>query len=526
MKVFRQLFCLIVLPALAGGQVNVTTYHNDNARTGQNTHETVLTLANVNKTSFGKKFSQKVDGYVYAQPLYQSKVAIPGKGTHNVVYVVTEHDSIFAFDADSNAGANASPLWKTSLIDPAHGISSVPSGDTACNDLVPEIGITSTPAISAAMGTMYVLAKTKENGQYVQRLHALDVTTGQERSRSPVVIQATVSGTGDGSVNGKISFDPLRAGQRAGLLLQNGLVYITWASHCDIGPYHGWVMAYDVTTLKQVGVQNTTPNGGLGGIWQSGAGPAGDATFVYLATGNGTFDLDSGGVDSSDSILKLGRPSGGVVPLKDYFTPFNQAALNNGDTDLGSGGVLLLPNQTGPHKHLLVQAGKEGSIYLINRDNLGHYNPNNNNQTVQFLPTVVGGLWSMPAWWNNNLYIGGAGDGIHQFVFHPSTGLLATASASQTVTLFSFPSATPSISSNGTTQGIIWALNTDAAQAKGPAVLHAYDAMNLANELYNTEQRPGRDRPGAAIKFTVPTIANGKVYVGAEQQISVYGLLP
>ena len=520
-------FAILVLFVLTcagrvAAQVNVTTYHNDNARSGVNVKETILTPANVNSKAFGRKFIQLVDGAVYAQPLYLSNVAIPGNGTHNAVYVATENDTIYAFDADSNAGTNAQPLWKTAFAHPPQ-VTAVPSGDTGCTDLVPKIGITSTPVIDVPSQTIYVVAKTKEGGQYFQRLHALDVTTGAERTGSPVEIKATVKGTGDGSVNGKITFDPLKHGQRPGLLLQNGLVYITWASHCDNTPYHGWVMAYNKSTLKQNAVLNTTPNGGLGGIWQSGAGPAADSQSVYFATGNGTFDVDqTGGLDYGDSILRIGGPNGGSFPVKDFFTPFDQDFLNNTDSDLGSGGVVLLPDQTGPHKHLLIEAGKEGSIYLIDRDMMGGYNPNNNSQIVQFLPTVVGGLWSMPAFWNNNLYLGGSGDNLHQFAFDPVGGKLSTTPIFQTATFFNFPSTTPSVSSNGTSNGIVWALSTDTS----PAILHAYDATRIDKELYNTSQKAGRDTPGQPVKFAVPMIANGKVYVGTQNRLAVYGLLP
>jgi hypothetical protein len=521
--------CLAVLTLIiansAFGQVSVTTYHNDNSRSGQNTSETVLAPANVNVNQFGKLFSQAVDGYVYAQPLYLPNVSIPGKGTHNVVYVATEHDSVYAFDADSTSGGNSSPLWRTSFIDPAHGITTVSSADVGCSDLVPEIGITSTPVIDTGTGTLYVVAKTKENGSFVQRLHALDVATGAEKFGGPIVIRARVRGTGDGSRNGIIKFDALREGQRPGLLLQNGNVYIAWASHCDIGPYHAWVTTYDIATLAQTGVWNSTPNGGLGGAWQSGAGLAGDATFnAYLATGNGTFDANLGGRDFGDTVLKLRPPALNRLRVADWFTPYNQQQLNNEDADLGSGGVLLLPDQNGPHAHLLVQAGKEGTVYLIDRDNMGHFNPNNNDQIVQSLDGAVGGMWAMPAWWNNNVYFGGAGDYLKMFTFNTNTGLLSASPDSESGTFFGYPGPTPSISANGTSSGIAWALQTDAYNS-GSTILHAYDATDLSKELYNSAQNSTRDDAGGAVKFTVPTVANGKVYVPAVKQLSVYGLL-
>jgi hypothetical protein len=513
----------VFLPGYA--QVSVTTSRNDNGRTGQNTSETVLTHTNVKVSRFGKLFSQNVDGYVYAQPLYLPNVNIPGKGTHNVVYVATEHDSAYAFDADNNTGSNASPLWQTSFINPSQGITTVSSGDVSCTDLIPEIGVSGTPVIDASTGTIYMVAKTKEQGRIVQRLHALDVTTGAEKFGGPVVINARAPGTGDGSQNGRVKFDALREGQRAGLLLQNGNVYIAWASHCDIGPYHAWVLSYNASTLAQTGVWNSTPNGGLGGVWQGGIAPAGDATFnTFVATGNGTFDINQHGRDFGESIVKLAPPSGNRLKPTDYFTPFDQDDLNNGDVDLGSGGVVLLPDQTGPHKHLLVEAGKEGTIYLIDRDHMGHYNPNDNSQIVQSLDRAIGGVWGAPAWWNNNVYFGGSGDYLKLYPFDPVSGLLATSPASESPTFFGYPGPSPSISANGVANGIVWALQTDPYPS-GSAILHAYDATNVSTEFYNSQQSPARDDPGGAVKFAVPTVANGKVYVPALKKLSVFGLL-
>jgi hypothetical protein len=515
------LLAAFFLTCVASAQVAVTTQHNDNYRTGQNTSETILTPANVNTTKFGKLFSQTVDGYVYAQPLYVSKVNIPGKGTHNVVYVATEHDSVYAFDADNKSGANASPLWHVSFINPGAGINVVTSGDVSCSDLVPEIGITGTPAIDLSTKTMYLTAKTKENGKFVQRLHALDITSGAEKFGGPLIIQAQFNGTADGG--NKVTFDPFREAQRAGLLVQNGLVYISWASHCDIGPYHGWVLAYDAQTLQQKGVWNATPNGVLGGFWQAGAGIAEDSrNLLYIASGNGTFDKNQvGGKNYGDSIIKLGFNLNGKLIAKDYFTPHDEQFLENTDTDLGSGGVLLIPDRPGKiHPYLLVQAGKEGTIYLTNRNRMGKFNPNDDSQIIQNLPGAVGGMWGMPAFWNNKVYFGGVGDNLKMFSFDPVAGLLSTTPVSNTLTFFNYPGTTPSISANGATNGIVWALQTD----HNPAVLHAYDATHLSTEFYNTTQNATRDNPGSAVKFTVPTIANGKVYVPAQKQLSVYGL--
>jgi hypothetical protein len=520
------IFLGLALPAAA--QVNVIMQHNDRLRSGANLSESILTPASVNSTTFGKKFAYTVDGYVYAQPLYLSQVNIPKLGLHNVVYVVTEHDSVYAFDADSNSGANSAPLWKTSLTNAANGVTTVSSGDAGCGDLVPEIGITGTPAIDPVAKTIYFVAKTKEKGTFVQRLHALDATTGLERPNSPVEIQATVAGTGAGSVNGQISFDSLTEGQRPGLLLMSGVVYIGWASHCDRGPYHGWLLGYDKKTLKQVAVFNSTPNGGLGGFWASGSGLAGDAAAnaIFAVTGNGTFDANNSGLDYGESILRLDRASGSFG-VSDFFTPNNAQSLNNGDTDLGSGGVLLLPNGPAgvPHQQLLIESGKQGSIYLVDRNAMGHFNSKNNSQIVQFIPFALGNVFSMPAWWNNRVYFGGSGDNLKVFNFDPQGRKLVTSPSSQSPSPFGPPGTTPSISAKGNTNAIVWALQTDAYASNGPAVLHAYNALNLATELYNSNQKASRDALPGAVKFAVPTIANGKVYVGTQQQLTVFGLL-
>jgi len=517
-------FCSLAALFPAHAQVNVTTHHNDNARDGQNLSETILAPANVNASQFGRLFVQPVDGYPYAQPLYVSNLSIAA-ATHNVVYVATEHDSVYAFDADSNAGANATPLWHVTFINPAAGITTLNSQDVQCTDIDSEVGITGTPVIDLTSGTLYVVAATKENGAFFQRLHALDISSGAEKFGGPVIIQAAVAGTGDGSSAGQIAFDPLMNNQRPGLLLLNGLVYIAWASHCDNTPFHGWVMAYDAQSLQQTALWNSTPNGSDGGVWQSGAGPAADSGgSVYLSTGNGTFDLNAGGTDAGDTILRFGPSQGAAIPILDYFTPYNQASLAASDTDLGSGGVLLLPDQppASPHPHLLVGIGKQGSLYLVDRDAMGHFNASGDTQIVQWLPSLFGGLWGTPAFWNNTLYVGAANDALQAFSFNANgSGTLSTSPVSATPEAYGYPGPTPSISANGNNNGIVWA---SEATANFSTILHAYDATNLANELYNTSQN-GQQSPGPPVKFVAPTIANGKVYVNTASQLAVYGLL-
>ncbi len=515
------LVCLLMQAADAATGVNVLTYHNDNARTGQNLKESILTPTNVSSGNFGKLFTQAVDGYVYAQPLVVTKLKIPNQGVHDVVFVATEHDSVYAFDANSNLP----PLWQVSFINPGAGITTVSSDDLGCGDLVPEVGITSTPVIDLGSRTIYVLAKTKEvttNGTtFYHRLHALDLTTGAEKFGGPTVIQASVPGNGDGNDgNGNVPFDALRQFNRAALLLEKGVVYIGSAAHCDIGPYHGWLIGCSAKTLKINTYFNTTPNGGLGGIWQGGGGPASDAGGnVYAETGNGTFDPQANCY--GDSFLKFSATK--ALKLADYFTPYNQQALSDADADLGSGGLMLLPDEAGnkARRHLLVGAGKEGTIYLVNRDKMGHFNADSN-QVVQTLQSAIGGSFDTPAYFNKHIYYLGVGDVLKAFAITNSQ--INPTPTSQSTMSFGFPGATPSISANGTKNGIVWALQNDGYESSSPSILHAYDASNLAQELYSSANIPDRDNPGGAVKFSVPTIANGKVYVGAEYAVSVYGL--
>jgi len=518
---------LLVVAAAAPCQVNVVTYHYDNARTGQNIHENLLTPDKVNQGTFGKLFSQPVDGQIYAQPLELQKVQIPGKGQHNVVYLATEHDSVYAFDADSNSGTNASPLWQDSFIDPANGITPIPSSDAGTDFIYPEIGITSTPVIDTSSGTMYLLAATKENGTYFQRLHALDVASGIEKFGGPVIIRATVPGTGWGSVNGKVSFDPLREHQRVALMLSQGVMYTGWGSHGKEStyPYHGWVMGYDARTLAQMGVFNDTPNGGQGGIWASGGGLAADNLGnLYVLTGNGTFDLDSGGFDYGETFIKLSPNS--LTPT-DYFTPYNEADLSNRDKDLGSGEPLIIAAASATAvPQLAVGAGKGGTIYLVNVRHMGGFN-DAHNQNLQTIDNAFAGhgMYSSPAFWQDKLYFCASNDVLRVFQF--SGGLISPDPIATSTHTFQAPGLTPVISAKGAANGIIWALEYikgDMEGYGGPAVLHALDA-STAVELYNSNQAGTRDVPGNSLHFATPIVANGKVYLGTANELDVFGAL-
>jgi hypothetical protein len=555
----------------------VFTYHNNLARDGANLQEYALTGTSVSTATFGKLFSCPVDGAVYTQPLWVPGLTIGG-GTHNVIFVATQHDSLYAFDADASPCVT---YWKANLLDTLHGGT---NGETPIiwndvgncyGDIYPEVGVTGTPVIDPATATIYLVSSSEVGtaggncsynaGTFYRRLHALDLTTGSEKFNGPVAIAASVPGVGDGSVGGMVSLDLQKHHQRSGLALAGGTVYVSWAAHEDAGPYHGWLLGYAASDLSLASVFNTTPNGGLGGIWAGGGAPALDGTGdVYISTGNGVFDANSATApfnDYGDSILRLHPASGGTANgtgfnLAGWFTPDDQATLAQNDTDLGSGGVLLLPDQTVGPTHLLVQLGKEGVVYLIDRDNMGGYVPTNN-QIVQHFPATTGEFLGSPAFWNNGLYLAGSYDALRVYKFDPSTGIFPCApqpcspvSASQTNSGFPYVDPTPSISSQGASNGIVWAIDARLygyaspnaaggvncspgpnvpvpAACTGPAVLHAYNATNLATELWNSTQAPNnRDRAGNAVKFVPPTIANGHVYVSTRTEIDVYGLLP
>ena len=502
---------------LSGSTADVLTYHNDNDRTGQDLDETTLTPANVNASSFGKLFTDPVDGYVYAEPLTTANLAIPGQGTHNVVFVATEHDSVYAFDAD-HPGA---PLWHVSFINPAAGVTTVPATADYQLDMYPEVGITGTPVIDPATGTLYVIAETQVAGPSgthdVDTLHALDITTGAEKFGGPQVIATSVRGKGIGQgPKGVVAFNADDELQRPALLLSKGVVYSAYGSLGDYGPFHGWIIGNSASTLKTVATFNDTPNGSEGGIWMSGGGLAADAAgSIYAQTGNGTFNPKSGGY--GDSIIKLNHS----LKVTDYFTPSNQAALSAQDKDLGSGGPILAPDQPGKVPHVLVGGGKDGTLFTVNRDKLGHYTTKPNPS----VSVMASGhpVFSVPAYYNGSVYITSVGDVLKQYSL--ANGALG-GPVSQTTASFGYPGATPAVSADGDTSGIVWALqNSGTRGAPGQSVLHAYDATNVGRELYNSNQAGTRDQSGLAVKFTVPTVSNGKVYVGTQGGLTAYGLL-
>jgi len=491
----------------------VFTYHYDNARDGQNLNESVLSPSNVNSKTFGKIFSRSVDGEVYAEPLYVNAVEIPKVGTREVVYVATEHDSVYAFDA---SGARAKPFWKTSFIDPEKRITTMPWRSVDSTNIFPEIGITGTPVIDQTTNTLYLSAETVDRGQVLQRLHALDIATGQEKFGGPVYITATVQGIGAGNDgNGNIDLTPQIANQRCGLALYNGIVYVAFASHGDKGLYHGWLLGYDASTLQQVSAFATTPNGLQGGIWMSGGAPMiDDEGNVFVVAGNGSFDAQS---DYGDSLLKLGSAGTSSFGVIDFFTPFDQEALDALDIDFGSSGVIALPDQNTTPEHLAFTGSKEGTLYVIDRDNMGGFHAGDDSQIVQSIIGQTTHLLSTPAYFNGMVYVAGLSDNLKAFSF--KNGQFSVLPVSQSSMMFQ-GGATPVVSADGTQNGIVWAIEN----AKS-AVLCAFDATDLGNELYNSSTRKIRDATTTYVKFTVPTVANGRVFVGSKNRLTVFGLL-
>lgn len=557
-----------LLVAAAGAQTftGVLTQHNDVSRTGQNLTETVLTPENVTSSMFGKVFSFAVDGQMYAQPLYVPNVTLPKGGVHNVVYLVTENDSAYAFDAD---GKSTSPLWHVSYINPATGITPVPCGtdgsttDISCN-IFPYYGITGTPVIDPTTDTMYFVVRTAETvsgiTNYYQRLHAVDITSGAEKFGGPVAIQASVPGTGSGSVGGTVNYSPLADIQRAGLALVNGTVYIGWA-----GAQHGWIMGYNAATLEQTEVFNTAPNAVLGGVWQTGNGLVADsAGNLYVPIGDALFDANTGGPDYGDTLLKLTpNPATVSFDVADYFTPMDQLCRQGNDLDLGSAGPILLPTQGGSVPNELLVIGKSGTgisgttcdtadVYLLNLDDLGEYNPTQDQVIEKLTDPAVGnaqGFWSSPAFWQGTENASGTSGTSYVYMAGTSTlrggnggapldqyelnGVTGTETAQLTLLASStntFPQgSTPSVSSNGATNGIVWAIeridSLDQQPGDLPAILWAYNATTLAKLYSSSDKTNGRDQMGCANKFQTPTIANGRVYAATQTQLDVFGLL-
>jgi hypothetical protein len=536
----------------------VYTYHNDLARDGANTHEYVLTPANVNAGSFGKVFSCSADGAIYAQPLWVANLTVSG-AAHNVVFVATQHDSLFAFDADASP---CSKLWSVSLIDAAHGgtanESPVPSSGTGAlvgngaGDLTPEVGITGTPVIDPARAILYVVSKSMSPGgaTFYQRLHAIDLASGAEKPGSPVAIAATFPGAGDGGTT--VTFNPKTQNQRAALAFVNGTVYVAWGSHEDKGPFYGWLMGYryDGTTLARSNVLNAAPDGGDAGIWMSGSAPAADAAGnLYVLTGNGSFNAANAAPpnrDYGDSFLQLSP----ALSVLQYFTPTNQQSDRTYNNDFGAGGATVLAELPAGSlvRHLAVAGGKDGNLYVLNLDALDGFGDQHAWQQLSvgtegdLNADTPGVIFCTPAIWNNQLYLAGAIQPLSSYAFSPSTAKLSAQGT--TAGAFGYPGTTPSISATGTSNGIVWALDnsqycTAESTGCGPAVLHAYDANNLAKELWNSALSSA-DAAGNAVKFVVPTIANGKVYVGTRGnniggalgststagELDVYGLKP
>jgi hypothetical protein len=499
--------------------VDVTTYKNDLSRSGQNLAESTLTLTNVAAATFGLLRLLPVDGRVDAQPLYLSALSAAGH-TFNTVFVATEHDSVYAFDSDSGA-----ILWHASLL----GTGEMPSDNRGCIQVSPEIGITSTPVIdrtAGAHGTIYVVAMSIDgSSNYHQRLHALDVATGAELLNGPVEVSASFPGAGTATS----SFDAKSYEERAALLLSNGTIYTSWTSHCDNAPYGGWIIAYAQSSLTRNGVLNIAANSSAGpAIWMAGGGPAVDASGnIYLLSANGAFEtaLDGNGFPSSqdygNSFIKISNAGAGLGVL-DYFTMSNEVAESNSDQDLGSGGELLLPDMmdsTNTVRHLMVGAGKDGNIYIVDRDAMGKFSASSNNNYQTLNGVLPGGIWSTPAYFNGTVYYGDVSGTLKAFAI--SSAKLGAAPQSQSATQFIYPGTAPSVSANGSANGIVW-----AHENASTAVLHAYDATNLAHELYNSNQAAAnRDQFGTGNKYITPTVADGKVFVGTTNAVAVFGLL-
>jgi len=513
---------IVVLLSPAPALSQITTSQYDNMRTGATLNEKTLTPVNVNAKEFGKLGAFKVDGAVYAQPLFIPGVEIPGEGKHNVLFVATEHDSVYAFDAERPGDP---PLWQVSFLDAKHNITTISADEVQCPFIRPEVGITSTPVIDLKTGTLYVLARSKvrhafADDEYSQSLHALAITTGVEKFGGPKTITASVSGRGRGAQNGQVRFDPLFENPRSSLLLTNNAVYLTWASSCDVGPYHGWIMAYDPQTLAHKAVLNVTPDGEQGGIWTSDTGPAADSDGnIFIPVANGTFNAASGGRDYGDSELRL-RLENSEIVVRDYFSPYNQQEMSDSDADLGSSGPTLLPDQPGPHRHLLLQPTKSAELYVIDRDGMGQFHADGD-AVVQRIRMAGGGYGAM-AYWNGHVFFACDNDFLRDYAIKNGKLILNKYSS----TKFLNPGATPSISGSGKKDAIVWAVATRNWNGPDrPAVLYAFDANDISQPIYTSEQNSKRDRAALATRFVVPVVANGRLYFSARGEVEVYGLL-
>ena len=522
MKVQPALGVLFLALFAASALSQITTSQYDNMRTGATVKEKILAPAKVNAKQFGKLGALKVDGAVYAQPLFLPGVDMPSKGKHDVIFVATEHDSVYAFDAERLGDP---PLWHVSFLDAKRNITTLSGYELQCPFIRPEVGITSTPVIDLPSGTLYVLARSKVShtfgdDEYSQTLHALAITTGVEKFGGPKVISASVAGRGRGSQNGQVRFDPLFENPRAALLLANNAVFLTWASSCDVGPYHGWIMAYDPQTLAQKAVLNVTPDGEEGGIWASDTGPAADFDGnVFVPIANGTFNAASGGRDYGDSELKLAL-QGSELVVRDYFTPYDQEELSERDEDLGSSGPNLLPDQPGPHPHLLLQPGKGAKLYVIDRDSMGQYHKDGD--AVLERIRMAGGGYGAMAYWNGQVFFACDNDFLRDYAVKNGQLILNKYSN----TKFLNPGATPTVSANGKKDAIVWAVATKTWNGQDkPAVLYAFDANNIEHPIYSSEQNSKRDRAALATRFVVPIVVNGRVYFAARGEVEVYGLL-
>lgn len=500
-------------PPPAPQNANVTTYHNDNYRSGVNSQESRLTPTNVNVVSFGRRAVVPVQGAIFSQPLFLSAITTGDGKSHDLVIVATEHDQVYAIDANTQAIVWHKDFLSTDGTVTTLQVSDLPYG---CDSIKPEVGITGTPVIDPTTSTIYLVVRTKEtqNGTalFYQRLHALDLLTGNDKL-TPTEITSPPDPNGQFGV---AKFDPWLNNQRSALLLANGRVYVSWASHCDTGNYQGWVMSFDASTIQMVSAWTPSPAGTMGGIWMSGSGPASDNSGdVFMAVGNGLSDAMTGGANYGNSVVRLHNANSQLAAV-DYFIPFDWQTLFDEDLDLGSGGPAFFDDSENTHQHLMVVADKDGKIYLLDRDNLGHWHQSDDGEIVQAFQSDGQYSFSTPAVWNNTIYFGFVARSLEAFAFNPQSAQMSSNPTSRGTMAFNYPGATPSVSSNGTSNGIVWAVSV---------ALYAFDATDLSKELYDSEMSPERDRAGPSVTFCVPTVANGQVFVGTQNEMDIYGEL-